>query len=86
MAPLEVEYVLRIARLLDKAGLTREAIAHMRPVVDAQRAPAKLFVYMVELLDKVGDRDVAIALVHEAKARTPDHPAIVKLCERLPAF
>ena len=81
LAPLEVDHVLRIARLLDRAGRPEDAIARMMPVVDAQRAPAKLFVQLVGLLEQTGQSARAAEVAAEARARIPEHPALARLEE-----
>ncbi len=81
LAPLEVEHVLRIARLLEKADRPDEAIEHMMPVIAAQRAPAKLFVQAINLLEKMGLTSDAGDMIAEAHARIPGHPALEKLSE-----
>ena len=79
LAPLEVDHVLRAARLLDANGQWEDAVACMMPVVEAQRAPAKLFVQLVSLLRRAGQGGRADAIMAEARLRLPDHPALARL-------
>ena len=84
-APLEVDYTLRIARILNRSNRVEEAIAHLQPVVAAERAPAKLYIFLIEMLEKVGRTTNASEMAAEARRRSPDHPVIAELAERLAA-
>lgn len=85
LAPLEVDYTLRIARILNRAGRVEEAIAHLQPVVAAERAPAKLYIFLIEMLEDIGRTSNASEMAAEAQRRSPDHPVIAELAGRLAA-
>ena len=85
LAPLEVDFNLRAARILDQNGRPEDAIGYLTPVVEAERAPAKLFILLVELLEKTGDAPMAAEMVRLAQRRSPDHPALADLAKRLAA-
>lgn len=81
LAPLEVEYALLAADLLDHAGRTDDAIAQLMRLVNAQRAPGKLFVRLIELLEQVGDTAAAAEMQTVAQSRLPKHPAFAEKTE-----
>ena len=82
LAPLEVDYALRIARILEHLNRPDESIAHLVPVVEAERAPAKLFILLIDLLEKTGRSSDAREMAAEALRRSPDHPALAELADR----
>ena len=85
LAPLEVDYTLRIARILYRSNRVEEAIAQLQPVVAAERAPAKLYIFLIEMLESIGQTANASEMAAEARRRSPDHPVIAELADRLAA-
>lgn len=85
LAPLEVGAAMRIARLLDQAGRPSDAAGHLTALVAADRAPAKVFLLLVGLLERAGKIGEATEMAREARRRSPDHPAIADLARRLAA-
>lgn len=79
LAPMEVEFAMQRARLLDAAGRTGEAVEVLQRMVEVQRAPGKLFLTLIEMLQRLGRADRARATIEIAHARIPRHPRIAEL-------
>lgn len=81
LAPLEVEYAMLAAKIYTEAGDLDCGIGHLLRIVDMQRAPGKLYVQLIDLLDAHGRTAAAEAMRTEALARAPSHPAVVAMAE-----
>ncbi|MEM7057445.1 MAG: hypothetical protein AAF557_07645 [Pseudomonadota bacterium] len=78
LAPLEVEYAMLSAQLLDQAGEADAAIAQLMRLVEVQRAPGKLFLRLIALLEAKGDVVTAEEMQALAQIRLPKHPAFAE--------
>ena len=79
LAPMQVEFAMQRAKLLDGAGRTAEAVAVLERMVEVQRAPGKLFLALIDMLQRQGDAERVRATIETAHARIPRHPRIAQL-------
>ena len=85
LAPLEANYAITMAQLLDQAGQPDQAIGHLRPVFLAQRASVRLVLLLISLLHKSGRTDEATEIARRSPSRIADHPSLAGLAKDLAA-
>ena len=79
LAPMEVEFAIVRAQVLDRLGRAQEAITTLRVMVERDRAPAKLFVQLIRLYEQVGNPGGVAEMVAMTQVRFPDHPITARL-------
>ncbi|MEM1163472.1 MAG: hypothetical protein AAGJ28_21275 [Pseudomonadota bacterium] len=79
LAPLEVDYAMFAARILHRNGNSRAAADKLQNLVAAHRAPGKLFIELIEILQAMGESGEAKEATRIAQDRVPNHPRIIEL-------
>jgi len=81
LAPLQVDCAMLAAKLHVEAGAPDRGIPHLMRIVDAQRAPGKLFVQLIDLLQTTGDMPGAREMTALALERAPSHGPLAEIAE-----
>ncbi|MEM7190202.1 MAG: hypothetical protein AAF439_11375 [Pseudomonadota bacterium] len=79
LAPLEVDYAMFAARHLHAKGESRAAADLLQKLVAAHRAPGKLFLQLIDILNEMGESAEAASTALVAQTRVPKHPRINEL-------
>lgn len=79
LAPMEPDFALQRARLLETLGRHEEAIVALQRMVDCLRATARVFAALVRLQVLAGDADGAQETIRIAQERFPSHPSMQQL-------
>ncbi|MEM7422351.1 MAG: hypothetical protein AAF334_01440 [Pseudomonadota bacterium] len=78
LAPAETETVIMRSQILENDGRRGDAIAALQRMVDWQRAPAKLFLQFVPMLERAGQREHADAMAALGFSRFPNHAGLAE--------
>ncbi|MEM6622829.1 MAG: hypothetical protein AAF674_11420 [Pseudomonadota bacterium] len=85
LAPMEADFALLHAEILEALTRREEAIAALVDMVNRYRAPSKLFRRLVELMMASGDVEGARRMINLCQARFPEHPLTQRLLDEMPA-
>ena len=81
LAPMDGEFTMQRAALLDRLDRLPEAVAGLERMVELYRAPGKMFRTIVDMLTRMGETDRAEAMVRLCQERYPDHPITRRMVE-----
>ena len=81
LSSTDPEFAMQRARLLDQLGRPDEAIEVLQVLVDCLRATGRVFVQLVELLNRTGNHVRAADTVRIGQERYPTHPAMQRLAD-----
>lgn len=81
LSSIDPEFAMCRARLLDDLKRPEEAIEVLQVLVENLRATGRVFIQLVELLNRTGHRARAVDTVRIGQERYPSHPAMQRLAE-----